>query len=201
MRLPGLRARANKLSIYGLLGLGVLIISHLLFQVGDLLVGLLGRDMTLTGRTEIWGRLINADVNPIIGVGYYSFWLGDRVEKMSQGFYYHLNEAHNGYLETYLNSGFIGLALLVIVLGTSFRKLQGQLQQNPNFAALRLAFLSCVLIYGFTEAVFDRLNLLWLVLLLSVTEGPRAPRPAAQVTRRSEESVSASPEVLLSASR
>ena len=50
------------------------------------------------------------------GTGYYSFWQGNRLRQVSDGFMSDLNESHNGYLETYLNSGYIGVVLLVVLL-------------------------------------------------------------------------------------
>src|SRR6267154_2769599 len=50
--------------------------SALFLHVGTGFVEDLGRDLTLTGRTELWGRLLSMVVNPIFGSGFESFWLG-----------------------------------------------------------------------------------------------------------------------------
>src|SRR5207247_143917 len=49
------------------------------FGVSATVAGILGRDSTFSGRTEIWRALLNMDTNPLLGVGYQSFWLGDRL--------------------------------------------------------------------------------------------------------------------------
>jgi exopolysaccharide production protein ExoQ len=132
----------------------------------------LGRDMTLTGRTEIWQRVLNEDINPLLGEGFYSFWLGNRTDKLSESFAYPLNEAHNGYLETYLNSGLIGLFLLLALLASSAKRIQKKLRERSDHAALALAFLISIVIYNVTESAFDRLDIVWFALLLFIMEYP-----------------------------
>ena len=48
---------------------------------GSALKGM-GRDSTLTGRTDIWARVIALVHNPVVGTGFESFWLGKRLEAM-----------------------------------------------------------------------------------------------------------------------
>jgi exopolysaccharide production protein ExoQ len=137
---------------------------------------LLGRDPTLTGRTEIWNMVLALRTNPFLGVGYQAFWLGDRLAAIVSraGF---LNEAHNGYLETYLNLGFVGLALLSFVMIFSYRTIRRRLTLFPHFAPLSLAFWVIMLIYNVTEAAFGA-GLLWSVFLLCVIV---VPRPTAKI--------------------
>src|SRR5262249_47647194 len=46
------------------------------FDLNGQLASQLGRDPTLTGRTDIWNAVIREHTNPLVGVGYESFWLG-----------------------------------------------------------------------------------------------------------------------------
>ena len=45
------------------------------------LLEILGRDASLTGRTEIWQEALALDRNPILGAGFESFWLGPRLDR------------------------------------------------------------------------------------------------------------------------
>src|SRR5205807_7577313 len=95
---------------------------------------------------------------------------------------FHLNEAHNGYIETYLNSGIIGLALLLVALFVAGRRIKAELLQGAPFAKVRLIFLAVGMVYNLTEAAFNKLSLLWILMLLVVAEYPpprRARVPAA----------------------
>jgi O-antigen ligase len=60
--------------------LAAYIVFELAFDMSDAVAGFLGRDSTLTGRTGIWSTLLGMGTNPLVGVGYQSFWLGERLE-------------------------------------------------------------------------------------------------------------------------
>jgi O-antigen ligase len=131
-----------------------------------------GRDPKLHGRSEIWGGVLKEQINPLLGTGFYSFWSPERNERISKdlGFYYELGTAHNGYIETYLNSGILGLALLLAVLASALKGIKSQVLTGSGLGPLRLAFLVDVIVYNVTESAFDRLVPLWFALLLIVVE-------------------------------
>src|SRR5262245_58266320 len=79
------------------------------FGISDLVTATLGRDTTMTGRTDLWDAVLPLNPNPLLGAGYESFWLGDRLKALWTRFWWQPNQAHNGYLEVYLNLGLLGL--------------------------------------------------------------------------------------------
>ena len=137
---------------------------------GNMIMGILGRDVTLTGRTNIWSEVLEEKINPFIGAGFYSFWLGDRNDRLSESFYYSLGEAHNGFIEIYLNVGLIGLLLFVALLFASYKKIAESLKNGDEFGVFRLVFFVAVLLYAITEAIFDRINPLWFGFLALVVQ-------------------------------
>ena len=171
LKIPAVQRRLDRIGIYSAAGALVFMVLQATLNIAGMFVGLLGRDLTFTGRTEIWENLLSEKINPIMGVGFYSFWLGDRVEKLSEKYYYHLNEAHNGYLETYLNNGLIGVLLLLVLLISATKRISREAMKGDSFAALRLSIIVGSILYGMTEAIFNRLNLIWFALLLAVMEG------------------------------
>src|SRR5580704_2584329 len=95
----------------------------MLFGGGSLVSSALGRGEGLSGRSDIWTAVIGAAGNPVIGTGFESFWISPNAEKvrhslLALGWWQPegLNEAHNGYLEVYLNLGWIGVSLVALVL-------------------------------------------------------------------------------------
>ncbi len=78
---------------------------------------MLGRDSTLTGRTDIWAYVQTAiSDHPYLGFGYSTFWVPggpiDAYLPADQGWLpYH---AHNGFLELALDVGWIGVGLFAI---------------------------------------------------------------------------------------
>ncbi len=133
---------------------------------------MLGRDPTLTDRTRIWSALLSMDTNPLVGTGYESFWLGSRLDAVFAKSGVHINEAHNGYLEMYLNMGLIGLVLLVCVLVTTYRNIIRQpLDSVGSFTSLTCSLWVTALFYNVTEASFKH-GLMWLGLLLGAITIP-----------------------------
>jgi exopolysaccharide production protein ExoQ len=140
------------------------------FDVNGQLAGAVGRDPTLTGRSDIWKLVLSMHTNPIVGVGYESFWLGSRLQPIWR-IYGPINESHNGYLEIYLNLGFVGVFLIIAILLTSYRNICKQLTSANSRASLNVAFWAIVLFYNMTEAAF-RGGLMWVILLLAGLAAP-----------------------------
>lgn len=146
-------------------------------------VNLTGHAETFWGRSEMWKYLITMDINSLIGTGYESFWLGNRVEALWAKHWWRPNQAHNGYIETYLNLGWIGLILLVGVILTSYRNILKSFNSNFDYGRFRMAFLIIVLLYNVTEAAFKGLHIIWFVFLVIsmnysheiASEGPEKP--------------------------
>jgi exopolysaccharide production protein ExoQ len=140
----------------------------------------LGRNPTLTGRTEIWDAVLPLAGNPLIGTGYESFWVGERREKfweLNGGAFFGINEAHNGYLELFLNLGWIGIALLAVLIATGYRKVMATFRCDPPAGSLGLAFFASELVYNFTEAGFKMMFPLWIFFLLAIVGVPKTPAP------------------------
>jgi exopolysaccharide production protein ExoQ len=147
------------------------LVADLGFGIFQGIVSLTGHGETLVGRGELWGELLAYHVNPVFGVGFESFWLGDRVEVFSRG-PWTPNEAHNGYLETYLNLGLVGLFILSGVLIATFRKVRRQLLVNSDWGRFALGFLVAVVFYNWTEVSFRGLSLVWFAFYIMAMEYP-----------------------------
>jgi exopolysaccharide production protein ExoQ len=146
---------------YVVLAVIVLVLGELTFGLIERIVDLTGHEATLIGRAELWRRLLAMHTNPVFGVGFESFWLGDRLVLIKGDLPWQPNEAHNGYLETYLNLGLIGLLMLVGLIIVTFGKIRLELLQNFEWGRFRLALLAAVVFHNWTEASFRGLSLMW----------------------------------------
>ena len=135
----------------------------------------LGRNSDLTGRTEIWRIVIPMAPNPIGGAGFETFWVGPRVAVAYSriGGLDATNEAHNGYIEVYLNLGLIGVGLIAVLLGHGYLKAVSAFRRDPALGGLLAAYLVTTVTYNFTEAGFRMLHLEWFFLLLSIMAASR----------------------------
>ena len=131
----------------------------------------LGRQTNLTGRTEIWQTVIPMVPNSIVGAGFDSFWLGPRLERiwnLYPGLY--LNEAHNGYIETYLDLGLVGVVLITLLLLSGYRNAVKSFRHEQVFGinSLLLAYVLTAAFYSITEAGFREMFVVWVFLLLAI---------------------------------
>lgn len=133
------------------------------------IVSAIGKDPTLTGRTDLWPSLIAMTHNSWFGAGFESFWLGPRLTALWNIFVWRPNEAHNGYLEVYLNLGWVGVILLGLVLMTGYTKVVRGFRQDTTTNSLWLAYFVVAIIYSLTEAGFRVFSPMWIAFLLSIT--------------------------------
>jgi O-antigen ligase len=135
-------------------------------EISGTLFEMLGRDRTLTGRTQIWELVVGLVPNPLIGSGYESFWLGERLTKIWAIFWHRPNQAHNGYLEIYLNLGWIGLALFAGVVFTAYVNSKRAMAAQLDFGCFRIVLWLTALFLNMTEAVFKAGSAIWILFLI-----------------------------------
>ena len=158
---------------YILAGAVIYFLADVAFGISSILINVLGRDSTLTGRTEIWQQLLDFHTNPVVGVGFESFWLGERLRQIGELYWWQANEAHNGYLEIYLNLGLIGVFLLIGWIIATFRKGRLELLNNFEYGRFRLGFLAIAVIYNWSESAFRSLHPIWFVFFIISLDYPR----------------------------
>lgn len=183
--LPFVKENVRHIGAFVVLAISMFFIFEQVFGLTEFVVTkVLGRNMTFTDRSYIWNDLIAMDTNPLFGVGYDSFWLGERLAFFSQK--HQVNEAHNGYLEVYLELGMIGLVLFGGFVYDTFCKAKHALMVNFDFGKLRFALLFIFLLYNVTESAYKSSSLMFFVLMLIAIDVPRQshlPDPANAVTR------------------
>jgi exopolysaccharide production protein ExoQ len=170
--LPMFRRRPG--AVHALVGSLVLAgVFVMLFGGQDIMIHSLGRQSNLSGRTQIWAAVIPAAPNSFVGAGFESFWISPYVQNFQRkmvGFWHpeYLNEAHDGYIEVYLNLGWIGVCLISLVLISGYRRAVAAFRLNPSIGGLMLAYIIAAAVYSITEAGFRMLNPIWIFLLLAM---------------------------------
>lgn len=161
------------LGTYMILAILIAVAAESSFGVYAKVVELLGRDPTLTDRTKVWADCIALVKNPILGAGFESFWLGTRRDILWEKWWWRPNQAHNGYIETYLSLGFIGVFLLIGLIVSTFRKISKQILINLDFACFRLGLLFAIVFFNYTEATFKGVALVWTFFHIIAIDYPR----------------------------
>ena len=101
--------------------IGILVVVCVIAFASDAVFAILGKDATLTGRTKLWSAIARqAELRPWTGYGYAAVW-DDKSGWGPAGWIFKragftAQHAHNGWYETWLGLGYIGL----IAWGTLF---------------------------------------------------------------------------------
>ncbi|MFP5273326.1 O-antigen ligase family protein [Coleofasciculus sp.] len=145
-----------------------------------IIVEKLGKDMTLTGRTYVWYRVVNAiNRHPWLGYGYegfWQFWQGSDnpglaitvTEAGGDGFIPH--HSHDGYLDVGLNSGWLGLALLIVSLLTAIYYGSLHLTRHKNSEALfPLITLTWIVMINTTDGGIEQISIPWILSVVMTT--------------------------------
>jgi O-antigen ligase len=135
--------------------------------------------------------LLSLVQNPWVGTGFESFWLGPRLQTIWKLYWWHPNEAHNGYLEVFLNIGWVGLALLVVFLASTYWKLFIAWRNNTLIGGLGLAYFFAGIVFNFTEAAFFRMQApVWIFFVLAAVGAPTISYGRAIASSQDSESAS-----------
>jgi O-antigen ligase len=158
----------------------------------------LGKDPTLTGRTEIWADVIPMVPNRLVGAGFESFWLSPRVHQrlweLIPGL--PLNEAHDGYIEVYLELGWVGLGLIGLIFISGYRRAVIAFRRAPGLGGLMIAYVLTAMVYSITEAGFRMLGPMLIFFFLAVLEASRiATGIAVGTSQPPDRSVARNPEL------
>ncbi len=92
----------------------------------DVVLGIFGKDSTLTGRTYLWEQgWAAAQQRPLLGYGYAAYWVQGFAdpERLWAEFYISTRSGfhfHNTYVETLVELGFIGVTMLALIILRSF---------------------------------------------------------------------------------
>lgn len=157
-------------------------------------------DSTFTGRRWIWDfATVEIWKKPLHGWGYQSFWLvGPDAPSIvdAPGWIKTMPNAHNGYFDTTLEMGFIGLALLLIFVGMTLHYSGRIVERDPvrGWGILSLAFF-VIIVNAFESMWMRAFEFVWLVFLVLAVDVGRQLRllrasamaaDAADDVRRSE---------------
>ncbi|HWA01396.1 MAG TPA: O-antigen ligase [Caulobacterales bacterium] len=152
------------------LGVFVIALTTLTAFAPQALVALLGRDLTLTGRTDIWQFAATyAGRRPWLGYGYYAFWLDPNGPAywVREAVRWQVASAHNGWLEVALGIGRAGVALFLLqFLATLWRGVRAWL--DPRAGLWAPAFLVAFGFYSMSESHILQANDLFWIFYVAV---------------------------------
>lgn len=131
----------------------------------DFIFEMLGRDPSLTGRTDIWAALTDVIADrPWFGYGYGAFWTEGSLaaEYVREQTQWRVPTAHNGWLELWLGVGAIGVgAFAISFLASTLRAIGTAFNNWYGFFAL--GFILQFLLFSMSESIIFQQNAItWL---------------------------------------
>jgi O-antigen ligase len=139
---------------------------------------------TLSGRTVIWD-FVNYEIGrrPLLGWGYQSFWLvGPDAPSLVEapGWVKSMPSAHNGYLDTMLDTGYVGFTLFVIFIMATLHAIGRVADREPARAWLVLSLALFVILTNLLESGWMHGgDILWVTFAIVVAEIARCSHPSA----------------------
>lgn len=144
-------------------------------------LGLVGRQPDLTGRTELWKGVVAAIANrPWLGYGFSAFWTGMKGPSglILESIGWTAGYAHNGFLDLMLQLGIVGLLTYVAGYLLLWRRAISLLRRQAGPVLRWLCtFLLFMLLYNLTEgSILGQDTIGWL-LYISVAVAILTPYP------------------------
>jgi O-antigen ligase len=146
----------------------------LLLENLEAIAGALGKDLTLTGRTDIWAVMLEMiSKRPLFGYGYNGFWLGWDSEVSA--YIWHTLQwecpyAHNGFMDLLAELGITGLGLFLLSFGFAYFKGLVFLRKTKTPEGVwPLLYLTYIVIYNITEtSLLSSNSIFWIVYVMVV---------------------------------
>jgi len=170
---PALKWRWNILTIAAIVSaLTVLPMCYFLFQNFDKVTDTVGRDPSLTGRTDLWQLAFSSiGKSPVYGYGYSAFWDADspRANRIREEVNWDAPHAHNGFIDLTLELGLAGLLLLIAGYFIAARRAVNYFLRGVGREAMwPLVYLSFFFLHQLTEGGIVTGNSIYWILYVAV---------------------------------
>ena len=161
-------------SIVGFMVLGIIGSVYIIDNLESIVVGGLGKDLTLTGRTEFWPQLIAAaNQRPWCGYGFEGFFQQDLLGDKTPAYFVYTpsafqpKTAHNGGIAILLYFGYPGLILILVSLVTNLIFAVRELSRSPlSQAGIPIIYLVFIILNNLTEGSITDMGDVWLAYVL-----------------------------------
>jgi exopolysaccharide production protein ExoQ len=131
-----------------------------------------GKDPTLTGRTEIW-QAVGASImkRPLLGYGYMGFWQGFTGESANVSLQngWAVSSSHNGFLEIWLTLGAIGVILILLSFAKAFAEAAAcLLRRSSQYIEWDICIVFLTLVTAMDEEqMMIPNNLMWILYIVA----------------------------------
>jgi O-antigen ligase len=175
------RGAAAVVTVWAVLAVALAALGLFVFAP-ELFFEAVGKDATLTGRTDIW-ELVGHKIRerPMLGYGFSAFWADKDYgpgAAISAQLQWSIPTAHNGWLETLLQFGMVGLVMVAVHFGVAFITGLARLQTQPD-GWWSVPYLLVFLVFSLSESsVIQQTSIFWVLYVATTAKMLQAPPPA-----------------------
>jgi len=140
----------------------------------DNLVVLIGKDATLTGRTDLWPAVLDKiQEHPWLGYGYSGFWSKDWKSESSYVWYatgWNPPNAHNGLLDLWLDLGLLGVSIFLMGFWKNILRGLGWIRlSKTSLSIFPLVYFTYIVLANLTENTLLVQNDIFWVLYVAIS--------------------------------
>lgn len=149
-----------------------------------ILLGIIGKDATLTGRTDIWIELAAAiEKKPALGYGYLAFWGLDSEPRywLERAVDWNAPSGHNGWLDLAISLGLVGVVIFSIDVAASAWR-AARLSITSPAGVFAIGFLAQFMLFAMSESIILAQNsILWATYAFVAAKLTMEARRSAEV--------------------
>lgn len=149
--------------VFFIFGIVVFTVSNPQFYTVLSKIAIFGRDLTFTGRNVIWNYSFqNIYFKPILGYGFDAVWSNSNIiERFISTYGFSIPHAHNGYIDTTLQLGIVGLIAMLIIFIIMMKN--AKISKNQLVAIITWY----IILVNFTEAAFieNTTYIFWIIIV------------------------------------
>lgn len=161
------------------------------------LLDLVGKDPTLSGRTDVWASALDrAADRSFLGYGYRAYWIDGNKDRLmaEESWADNINHGHNTYLDLYVELGFLGIVTFSLTLFFLLSKLLSRIRHQNDYLNIWASGSICfILIRGTAEStILQHADINWVlfVYFFSVFAAYKRPvRHQPQAQRKPQDCV------------
>jgi len=130
---------------------------------------LMGKNSSLSGRTDIWSMVWDKFVQrPWVGYGYSAFWMGKDGKQSAEiweALHWAVPHSHNGFLDVLVQVGAVGMAIFVVGYVAFFYKALRCARASKTILGLfPLVYLSFMILFNCSEgSIIREENMFWVL--------------------------------------
>ena len=159
------------------------IVGFVIALAPDMVLKAIGKDPTLTGRTQIWRAVLDqVALHPKLGFGFAAFWslTSTPARIIRKQNHWAVPTAHNGWLDLLVQIGWIGVGLFAFTLLIAIVAVAIRTARTREYFSALFLLIFCV--FSFTESFLEQHNSLFWVLFVAALTHAMGPMDKPQAS-------------------